>query len=837
MRKFFFSTRAVLLFGLLLACFAVTYTAAEAQTATTSPQTTITTATDGSVTRNTSNSGPCAATPGSTNCKSFDVSKNPLLSGYTASSRAEFKLKDGSTCRYYDKKGGAVGAIIGAIGGVRTDYTGCLSPGGVFSFDGDTIIAGEAGAVPGSAAPTTGTDYQDSNGNTGTKVNSTAPGDTGGNCSLVNGNLGACLEGILFSLIKMIGFLFLSIATTFAGLAGLLLNWVVYITVFQFGNLIGNNPGLLAAWGVLRDIGNLILLFGFIFMGISTILSLPGNEFTARKALPGLIIFAILMNFSLFAAEAVIDTSNAIGTTLYRQAGQGMCPAGTDFAECATNYGISGSVFRVSGISAIFNFDGNKAKDVIQGNDIGAIVEIIGLTVFAAVAAFVFFAAVFLFVTRCVVLAFLMVISPIGFAGMAIPPLHEMASSWWSNLLKQSFFAPVYILLILVSLKFMEGVTIALNTASGGGDISNLAAAFSTSGASNVSMIINFILITGFMLGSLIMAQRFGAAGASGATKFAGAATFGAAGFVGRRTIGRAGATAAAGLRKTSFARSGFGKLVVGGLDATGKGSFDVRGTGAGALLTKQVGDVGKAQKGGYSGIVHEEEEKRKKYASSLKNSSQELEEKKNLDVDSTNARAAIRDAEASHRTELAGLEADLATQNAKNEAILAPQRTQIDDKRRDLADARAKGDTKRADALELSLNNDLRAYDVTKQQAEKNLEPFKQNIAQANERLKTFTVQQNARVAANEERKKTITKAPRAQYAESLHNSNFFDYAGGVGADANHHAKEFIEGELDKDDTRKLLDALTKANENASKPPPAAPAAGGGGAPAGDHH
>ena len=60
-----------------------------------------------------------------------------------------------------------------------------------------------------------------------------------------------------------------------------------------------------------------------------------------------------------------------------------------------------------------------------------------------------FFAAVFLFITRCVVLAFLMVTSPIGFAGMAIPPLHEMATKWWDQLLKQSFFAPIFILLIL----------------------------------------------------------------------------------------------------------------------------------------------------------------------------------------------------------------------------------------------------------------------------------------------------------------------------------------------------------------------------------------------------
>lgn len=372
-------------------------------------------------------------------------------------------------------------------------------------------------------------------------------------CNIVSFNLGTCLQSIMWAIIKKIGLFFLYLAAFFAGFAGFLFNWIIYITVFQFGNLIGNNAGMLAAWGVLRDIGNLVLLFGFIFMGLSTILSLPGNEFTARRALPALIIFAILMNFSLFAAEAVIDTSNALGTTLYRQAANGMCGEGESMLTCVTQKGIGGRIMQITGIASIFSLDPDK-EDVIANDDLGGAIEVIGLTIFAAVTAFVFLAAVFMLIARAIMLAFLMAVSPIGFAGMAIPPLHRYASMWWEQLLKQSFFAPIYILLVLISIKFMEGIIVALNAAAGAGsttEVSTLASAFSRSGITNVSMVVNFMLITGFMLGAVIIAKSMGAAGASGATRMAGAVVFGGMARASNFGIGGASRLARLGVQRT----------------------------------------------------------------------------------------------------------------------------------------------------------------------------------------------------------------------------------------------------------------------------------------------
>ena len=363
------------------------------------------------------------------------------------------------------------------------------------------------------------------------------------------GNFWNCINEVLYSIVQLIALFFLWLAAFFLGLVGIIFNWTIYITVFQFGNLIGNNPGMLAAWGILRDIGNILLLFGFIFMGISTILNLPGNEFTAKRALPTLIIFAILMNFSLFAAEAIIDTSNALGSTLYRQAGNGLCTDATNLYECATESGIAGAIMQITGVTTIF--DPTDNEQVFNRGSLGNSLIIIGLTIFIATLAMVLLAATIMLSIRAVTLAFLMAVSPIGFAGMAVPILHKFAKMWWDQLLKQSFYAPVYLLMVLVSVKFVDGMRTSL-----GAENVTLASAISGGGISNVSIVIMFVLMVGFLLAATQTAKDMSAIGSSAATKMAGAVVFG-----GMARVSNFATNGAARIARTSLQRSPVGNL------------------------------------------------------------------------------------------------------------------------------------------------------------------------------------------------------------------------------------------------------------------------------------
>jgi hypothetical protein len=189
-------------------------------------------------------------------------------------------------------------------------------------------VAG-AGA-PAAATPTIGDTIQTAACATGPGIVCGAVAAANGATSLASGavktgeTIGKCLgTGLIDCAITGIGTAMLKISTFFLGIAGVLFNLVVVKTVFQFSQLIGNSPGLLLAWGILRDLGNMALLFGFIFMGLATILDL--HTYNAKKALPMLIIFAVLMNFSLFAAEGIIDTSNVFSTILYSQANNAPC--------------------------------------------------------------------------------------------------------------------------------------------------------------------------------------------------------------------------------------------------------------------------------------------------------------------------------------------------------------------------------------------------------------------------------------------------------------------------------------------------------------------------------
>lgn len=373
------------------------------------------------------------------------------------------------------------------------------------------------------------------------------------------------LPGMLFT---GIAFIFLLLSGMILGLAGTVFNWVVIRTVFQFGTYFGTNDGMLIAWGVMRDVANIGLLFGFIFMGVLLILNVDGGGhggggMSAKKAIPRLIIFAVLLNFSLFASQAVIDVANAFSSSFATLAGEsctGNTSTGNETADNASmdneecsNVGISGQILKVAGLTSIWdseNRDVQKAMKNLVERPYSYAVSLIMLSIFVLITAMVLLAGSILLIIRVVILSLLMVTSPIGFAGMAIPKLQGIASMWWSKLMSQAFFAPVYLLLIFISIKLTEGLM------EGEATLANaLIANQGNSVAGNMQVVMVFMVVIGFMIGSLIMASKMGATGASFATSFAQRAVTYPFSVMGRGTIG-AGSSKALGKYEASSGRA-----------------------------------------------------------------------------------------------------------------------------------------------------------------------------------------------------------------------------------------------------------------------------------------
>lgn len=521
-------------------------------------------------------------------------------------------LTAGDTLRCVDGQTG--GGLTG--GGVRCTVT---------HPDGTAHTAQEEALADGSGYQSS---FTDASGNTTTSEGASDLIDRGGE-AIVDAATDA-VESVASAAISAAAAFILTFANLLLGIAGTLFNWVIVKTVFGFSALIGNSPGLLLAWGILRDIGNMLLLFGFIFIGLATILGL--QTYTAKKALPKLIIFAILMNFSLFAAEAIIDVSNGFSSMLYTQANTDSCftvgetvnagAGGQTQEECAVNYGIAGHIMQSTGLSSIFSAD----NDVDIGRAPDA-VFLVGLALFATIGAVVLFAASIMLVIRAVTLTFLMVTAPLGFAGLAIPPLQDAAKKWWHQLLHQSFFAPILLLMIFISLKITD--SFSDNTGS-------LAGALTRQDSSVMGIIMVFFLVIGFLIASLIAAKKFGAMGAGFAVKTAGTLTAGGIGFAGRNTVGRSANFFDNTIRSSKFGQTSLGRRAATVTSLGAKSSFDPRGTKAASALGKQVGDLGKPHKGGYKDAVDKKRDTYTKYGESLKQT-EEAGQKENKLLDQKN--------------------------------------------------------------------------------------------------------------------------------------------------------------------------------------------------------
>ncbi len=319
--------------------------------------------------------------------------------------------------------------------------------------------------------------------------------------------------------IQFIGNIILEIGAFFAMLAGTLFDAALKHLVFEMGVMVNQNSfgsSITQMWTLLRDICNLLFIFGFIYLGIRTIID-PESA-TVKRTLARIIIGALLINFSLFIVKFVVDVSNFTALKIYQ--------AMTDGTGSVT-----GAIMQIMGVSSFYSAD-MKPVDFTNITTAGGFwFYVMGALMFIVIAVTFAIAAVML-VVRFAVLIFLMLGAPFLFAAPVFPKLESIASDLWKQLFSNAFFAPVYLLLVLISVKLTQGLIISMK----GGDLSSQLGAPPTS-VDAYSMVLNFIVIIFFLIQSLTIAKKMGAVGgemAVGTLKKAGGAA-------GRNTIGRIG--------------------------------------------------------------------------------------------------------------------------------------------------------------------------------------------------------------------------------------------------------------------------------------------------------
>jgi hypothetical protein len=318
----------------------------------------------------------------------------------------------------------------------------------------------------------------------------------------------------------VIGYSFMQFASVFTGFGGMLLDKSIEETVFKMGSKV-TKPAPLGAtldtiWSLIRDICNLVFIFGFIYVGIRTIID-PESAST-KRFLSRIIIGALLINFSLFFAKAIIDFANFSAVQIYTQMTVG---AGS----------ISESVANQLGVITFF------------GTSPGALVDGIPFSfyimagIFLFVTAFTFLAASLLLIVRFVALILLMIASPILFAATVFPQTEHLASDLWKKLISYAFFAPAYLLLLIICLKMVRGLKIGITE-------TGFAEVFLTTNASttamNLNIVLNFVIIIFFMIAALTIASKMGIAGGKLAVSVGNMARGKAQSIIGRNTVGLA---------------------------------------------------------------------------------------------------------------------------------------------------------------------------------------------------------------------------------------------------------------------------------------------------------
>jgi hypothetical protein len=405
--------------------------------------------------------------------------------------------------------------------------------------------------------------------------------------------------------------------------AAILFNATINYTL-NMAAFIKDIPIVDLGWTVFRDVTNLLFIFIILYIAINTIV---GNEgYGIKKLLGKVIIGAMLINFSLFFTQAMVDASNIFALQFYHKITQDAQGANIAAGSSANNKdydsGISAAFVNAMGLQQIYQLgkgssDGDVSTNLSGGeldktkiglNASNLIIVGLGGTVLVLITAFVFFAGTMMLLARTVVLVFLMILSPIAFMGNILPALGKYTGEWWSKLTSNLLFAPVYMMLLYLVINMVTGSNFK-KLGGGNGTFADLFAG----GDNWVPTLMTFVILIMLMVGCLIIASKLGVIGGKWAEKTG----MGLASGLGMTLSG---ANLAIGLGKGGVGvAAGAGRTVIGGTANTLMSNQTFKNIASrlpgGGLALRNLDKVRSAKIGGksYMDDVKAEDEKVKK--------------------------------------------------------------------------------------------------------------------------------------------------------------------------------------------------------------------------------
>ena len=162
------------------------------------------------------------------------------------------------------------------------------------------------------------------------------------------------------------------------------------------------------AWGIFRDIANVVFVIGFLLIVYAQLTGQGISNYGIKKLLPKLMLVAVLVNVSFFICQFAVDISNILGASIF-------------------------DLFKGVNVGSVENAGWEKATSGILAVAVGA-VAVISLLVlmFLAPASLLAFAVVILIlIARQAFVILLIVVSPLAFATYLLPNTEQWFKKWW----------------------------------------------------------------------------------------------------------------------------------------------------------------------------------------------------------------------------------------------------------------------------------------------------------------------------------------------------------------------------------------------------------------------
>jgi len=369
-------------------------------------------------------------------------------------------------------------------------------------------------------------------------------------------------------LFAKIGAIIHSIFAVFFSIAGLLLDMAFGLEKFTEAGIVQ------MGWVIVRDLVNMFFVLILLAIALATILRV--ESYGIKALLPKLIIIAVLINFSLVIAGAIIDFSQVLTHFFYD--------------EIRGNTGVSAQLAKVANIQKVWELNDEAAIPEKVAGGVSGIMMIIFSIIFGIIlilaATLAIGAGAFFLIVRLIMLWILLILAPLAWFLWILPDTSKFFSQWWSSFLKWTFFAPIYAFFVYLAIKAADSGSFNSIIQAETENIINASGWKQTLGSSlaaSPQLFLQFILVIGILMGGLIAAQKMGVYGAQGMISTARKAGKGTGNIIGRR------ARSATTRQLTGEGRVG---RVNKNLDKAAAWMMGQRGTKTAGRLTRQVGKI-----------------------------------------------------------------------------------------------------------------------------------------------------------------------------------------------------------------------------------------------------